>query len=96
MKFFTGNRADEFEYVYERDGYQVREQGNKITVRKRVDDGEMLDKDMEMELEVDPETGGLTYKEATARPDAEGKLKDVEEYIEDVDLEEMRKYTYDE
>ena len=96
MKFFTGNRADEFEYVYERDGYQVREQGNKITVRKRVDDGEMLDKDMEMELEVDPETGGLTYKEATARPDDEGKLKDVEEYIEDVDLEEMRKYTYDE
>ena len=51
---------------------------------------------MEMELEVDPETGGLTYKEATARPDAEGKLKDVEEYIEDVDLEEMKKYTYDE
>lgn len=96
MKFFTGNRADEFEYVYERDGYQVREQGNKITVRKKIDDGEMLDKDMEMELEVDPETGGLTYKEATARPDAEGKLKDVEEYIEDVDLEEMKKYTYDE
>ena len=96
MKFFTGNRADEFEYVYERDGYQVREQGNKITVRKRNEDGEMLDKDMEMELEVDPETGGLTYKEATARPDAEGKLKDVEEYIEDVDLEEMKKYTYDE
>ena len=96
MKFFTGKSSDEFEYVYERDGYQVREQGNKITVRKRVDDGEMLDKDMEMELEVDPETGGLTYKEATARPDAEGKLKDVEEYIEDVDLEEMKKYTYDE
>jgi len=96
MKFFTGKSSDEFEYVYERDGYQVREQGNKITVRKRVDDGEMLDKDMEMELEVDPETGGLTYKEATARPDAEGKLKDVEEYIEDTDLEEMKKYTYDE
>ena len=96
MKFFTGNRADEFEYVYEKDGYQVREQGNKITVRKRDEQGEMLEKDMEMELEVDPETGGLTYKEATARPDAEGKLKDVEEYIEDVDLEEMRKYTYDE
>ncbi len=96
MKYFTGNRADEFEYVYERDGYQVREQGNKITVRKRIDDGEMLDKDMEMELEVDPETGGMTYKEATARPDAEGKLKDVEEYIDDIDLEDMKKYTYDE
>ena len=43
MKFFTGKSSDEFEYVYERDGYQVREQGNKITVRKRVDDGEMLE-----------------------------------------------------
>jgi hypothetical protein len=29
----------------------------------------MLDKDMEIELEMDPETGGVTYKEATARPD---------------------------
>ena len=96
VKFFTGNRADEFEYVYERDGFQVREQGNKITVRKRNEQGEMLDKDMEIELETDPETGGVTYKEATARPDAEGKLKDVEEFIDDVDLEDMRKYTYDE
>ena len=46
--------------------------------------------------ELDPETGGVTYKEASVRPDDEGKLKDVEEYIEDDDLENMRKYTYDE
>jgi len=45
---------------------------------------------------VDPETGGVTYNEASARPDMDGKLKDVEEYIEDDDLENMRKYTYDE
>ena len=55
----------------------------------------MLEKDMEMEIETDPETGGVTYNEATARPDAEGKLKDVEEFIDDIDLEDMRKYTYD-
>jgi len=56
----------------------------------------MLYKENQMELDYDPETGGYTYNEASARPDAEGKLKDVEEYIEDDDLENMRKYTYDE
>jgi hypothetical protein len=96
MKFFTGKSADEFADVYKADGYTVTEQGNRVTVTKRKEQGDMLEKDMEMELEVDPETGGMTYKEATARPDAEGKLKDVEEYIDDIDLEEMKKYTYDE
>ena len=96
MKYFTGKSSDEFADVYQADGYVVTEQGNKITIRKRIDDGEMLDKDMEMEIEYDPEVGAYEYREATARPDAEGKLKDVEEYIEDVDLEEMQKYTYDE
>jgi hypothetical protein len=38
----------------------------------------------------------VTYNEASARPDAEGKLKDVEEFIDDIDLENMRKYTYNE
>lgn len=96
MKFFTGKSADEFADVYKADGYTVTEQGNRVTVTKRKEQGDMLEKDMEMELEVDPETGGMTYKEATARPDAEGKLKDVEESIDDIDLEEMKKYTYDE
>ena len=95
-KFFTGNRAEEFEYVYRKDGYEVREQGNKITVRKSDDPDNPYYKEMEMELELDPETGGVTYKEATARPDGDGKLKDIEESIDDVDLQEMEKYTYDE
>ena len=51
---------------------------------------------MEMELDYDPESGGYTYNEATARPDAEGKLKDVEEFIDEIDLEDMKKYTYNE
>ena len=96
MKYFTGKSSDEFADVYHADGYTVTEHGNKTTVRKRIDDGEMLDKDMEMEIEYDPESRSYEYREATARPDAEGKLKDVEEYIEDVDLEDMKKYTYDE
>ena len=96
MKYFTGNRADEFSDVYQADDFVITEQGNKITVKKRNQEGDMIEKDIEMEIDMDPETGGVTYNEATARPDAEGKLKDVEEYIEEDDLENMRKYTYDE
>jgi len=96
MKYFTGNRSDEFADVYKVDDFEVTEQGNKITLKKRKQEGDMLEKDIEMEIETDPETGGMTYKEATARPDAEGKLKDVEEYIDEIDLEDMKKYTYDE
>ena len=95
-KYFTGNRADEFADVYQADNYVVTEQGNKTIIREIDKDGDMLYKENQIEIEVDPETGGVTYNEASARPDAEGKLKDVEEYIEDDDLENMRKYTYDE
>ncbi len=95
-KYFTGNRADEFADVYQADNYVVTEQGNKTIIREVDQDGDMLYKENQIEIEVDPETGGVTYTEASAKPDAEGKLKDVEEYIEDDDLENMRKYTYDE
>jgi len=95
MKYFTGNRSDEFADVYQADGYMVTQQGNKTTIQKRKETGEMIEKDMEMEIEMDPENNAITYKEASATPDAEGKLKNVEEYIEDIDLEDMKKYTYD-
>jgi len=96
MKYFTGNRADEFANVYQADNYVVTEKGNKITIREVDQDGDMLYKENQMEIDLDPETGGVTYNEASAKPDMEGKLKDVEEYIETDDLENMRKYTYDE
>ena len=95
-KNFTGNRADEFADQYRLDDYVVTQQGNKTTIKKVDDKGEFGYKEHEMELEMDPETGGVTYNEASVRPDAEGKLKDVEEFIDDADLEDMRKYTYDE
>ena len=95
-KYFTGNRADEFADVYQADNYVVTEQGNKTIIREVDQDGDMLYKENQIEIEVDPETGGVTYTEASARPDDQGKLKDVDEYIEDSDLENMRKYTYDE
>ena len=95
MKYFTGNRADEFTMVHKADNYVVSEQGNKTIIREVDQDGDMLYKENQIEIDVDPETGGVTYREASARPDAEGKLKDVEEYIEDDDLENMKKYTYD-
>jgi len=96
MKYFTGKSSDEFADVYQADNYVVTEQGNKTIIREVDQDGDMLYKENQIEIEVDPETGGVTYTEASAKPDAEGKLKDVEEYIEDDDLENMRKYTYDE
>ena len=95
-KYFTGNRADEFADVYQADNFVVTEQGNKTIIREVDDPDRPGYRENEIELELDPETGGVTYKEASVRPDDEGKLKDVEEYIEDDDLENMRKYTYDE
>jgi len=96
MEYFTGNKPEEFKDVYQVDNYVVTEKGNKTIIREIDQDGDMLYKENQMELDYDPETGGYTYNEASARPDAEGKLKDVEEYIEEDDLENMRKYTYDE
>ena len=95
-KNFTGNRADEFADQYRLDDYVVTQQGNKTTIQKFDDPDNPNYKEIEIELETDPETGGVTYNEASVRPDAEGKLKDVEEYIDEDDLENMRKYTYDE
>jgi len=95
-KNFTGNRADEFADQYRLDDYVVTQQGNKTTIQKFDDPDNPNYKEIEIELETDPETGGVTYNEASVRPDAEGKLKDVEEYIDDLDLENMKKYTYDE
>jgi len=96
LKYFTGNKPEEFKDVYQLDNYIVTEKGNKTIIREVDQDGNMLYKENQMEIDYDPETGGYTYNEASARPDAEGKLKDVEEYIEEDDLENMRKYTYDE
>jgi len=95
-KNFTGNRSDEFADQYRLDDYVVTQQGNKTTIQKFDDPDNPNYKEIEIELETDPETGGVTYKEASVRPDAEGKLKDVEEYVDDLDLEDMKKYTYDE
>jgi hypothetical protein len=95
-KSISGGRADEIAESYQLDNYVVTKKGNKTTVTKRNQQGDMLEKDMEMELDYDPETGGYTYNEATAKPDAEGKLRDVEEFIDEIDLEDMKKYTYNE
>jgi len=81
-KNFTGNRADEFADQYRLDDYVVTQQGNKTTIKKVDDKGEFGYKEHEMELDYDPETGGVTYNEASVRPDAEGKLKDAEEFID--------------
>jgi hypothetical protein len=94
-KYFTGKSSDEMADVYQADNFVVTEQGNKTIIREVDDPSNPGYRENQIEIEVDPETGGVTYNEASARPDDQGKLKDVDEYIEDVDLENMRKYTYD-
>jgi hypothetical protein len=91
MKYFTGNKADEFEHVYKADDFIVKEKGNKITLREIDDPDRPGYRENQIEIDVDPETGKMTYKEASVRPDDEGKLKDVEEFIDDIDLENMKK-----
>ena len=95
-KYFTGKSSDEMADVYQADNFVVTEKGNKTTIREVDDPDRPGYRENQIEIEVDPETGGVTYNEASARPDMDGKLKDVDEYIEDYDLENMRKYTYDE
>ena len=73
----------------------VTKRGNKTKIREVDDPDRPGYRENQMEIEVDPETGGVTYNEASVRPDGDGKLKDVEEYIDEDDLENMRKYTYD-
>ena len=45
MKYFTGKRSDEFADVYQADDFVVTEQGNKITLKKRNQEGDMLEKE---------------------------------------------------
>ena len=46
----------------------------------------------EVEIKKDPETGALEYDEFTVSPDAEGKLKDVDFGIEDMDHKVMEDF----
>ena len=70
----------------------VTEQANKITLRKRKQEGDMLEKDMEIEIDTDPETGYIEYEEVTAKPDMDGKIKDFDFGIEDDVHVEMKKF----
>ena len=82
-KYFTGKSSDEMADVYQADNFVVTEKGNKTTIREVDDPDRPGYRENQIEIEVDPETGGVTYNEASARPDMDGKLKDVDEYIED-------------
>jgi len=80
---------------YQLGDYEVTDGANFTRVRKQNQRGEYIDSEVEMEIQKDPETGGLLYEEATATPDIDGKLKDVDFGIDDIDHEEMRKFTYE-
>ena len=54
--------------------------------------GEGIKNQLEVEIKKDPETGAIEYDEFTVSPDAEGKLKDVDFGIEDVDHKTMETF----
>ena len=80
---------------YQLGDYEVTDGANFTRIRKQNQRGEYIDSEVEMELRKDPETGGLEYEEATALPDSEGKLKDVDYGIDDDIHKTMEKFTYD-
>jgi len=54
--------------------------------------GEGIKNQLEVEIKKDPETGAIEYDEFTVSPDAEGKLKDVDFGIEDMDHKTMETF----
>jgi len=48
--------------------------------------------EIEMEIKKDPETGVIQYEEIEVYPDMDGKMRDVEEGVDDMFHEEMEKF----
>lgn len=80
---------------YDLGDYTVTDGAEFTRIRKQNQRGEFIDSEVEMEIQRDPETGTIQYEEATALPDEDGKLKDVDFGIEDDIHEIMRKFTYE-
>lgn len=80
---------------YDLGDYTVTDGAEFTRIRKQNQRGEYIDSEVEMEIQRDPETGTIQYEEATALPDQDGKLKDVDFGIEDDIHETMRKFTYE-
>ena len=80
---------------YDLGDYTVTDGAEFTRIRKQNQRGEYIDSEVEMEIQRDPETGTIQYEEATAFPDGDGKLKDVDFGIEDNIHEMMKKFTYE-
>ena len=80
---------------YDLGDYTVTDGAEFTRIKKRNERGEFIDSEVEMEIQRDPETGTIQYEEATAFPDEDGKLKDVDFGIEDDLHETMKKFTYE-
>jgi hypothetical protein len=80
---------------YELGDYTVVDGSDFTKIRKRNQRGEYIDSEVEMEVKRDMETNSIEYEEATAFPDEEGKLKDVDFGIDDNIHEDMKKFAYE-
>ena len=82
---------DEF-MRYDLGDYELYEGAGGTRIKKIRDKGDMGYEEFEMQVKQDPETGYIEYDEVTAKPDMDGKLKDLEFGIEDDVHLEMKKF----
>ena len=82
---------DEF-MRYDLGDYELYEGAGGTRIKKINDKGDMGYEEFEMQVKQDPETGYIEYDEVTARPDYDGKLKDIDFGIDDDIHLEMKKF----
>ena len=82
---------DEF-IRYDLGDYELHEGSGGYRLKRVKDRGEYGYEEFEMQVKQDPESGFVEYEEVSARPDGDGKLKDVDFGIDDDIHAEMKKF----
>ena len=81
------------EYIrYDLGDYELHEGVGGARLKRVKDRGEFGYEEFEMQIKKDPETGYIEYEEVSARPDYDGKMKDIEFGIDDDIHAEMKKF----
>lgn len=85
------DNPDEF-IRYDLGDYELFEGAGGARLKRIRDRGEYGYEEFEMQIKKDPETDFIEYEEVTARPDYDGKLKDIDFGIDDEVHLEMKKF----
>jgi len=85
------DNPDEF-IRYDLGDYELFEGAGGARLKRVRDRGEYGYEEFEMQIKKDPETSFVEYEEVSARPDGDGKLKDIDFGIDDEIHLEMKKF----